>query len=449
MTAPFSQRHRIRLRRRGFTLVELMISLVMGLIVAMAAVGLAKTATTTFHEQARSSVTEMAVRTASERLRQDLARISYMSTGNIQSDPKVAHRPGVAPALVSRYGSLATLRGIRINVGDGSSPVATTNNLSPDSIEIVGNLATDDQYTGTIYTGGTGACTQVVRLDPIADAAVYSLSAGDVTDAAGKFTANANVAFRPTNDDYLAQVTDAVGCNHYVPVCSVSVVPNTATSSYLLIGLNPAGQIDPGAPNRAVLYANNSDGSTVANNCGSSELGQVTISPVSRVKWQLLATTQAVLQADTTFEAAGNKFDLVRQRLDWAGNTVAALPPEIIAEYGVDLKFGITYMDPAKPLNTDRITTADMGAAASAATITKVTAAASYTPLDPAPQNVRSVRYRIAVRTSIPDRDANLPIGAPGYLARYCADAACQKWSRVRTVVSEVALHNQAGMSWQ
>jgi prepilin-type N-terminal cleavage/methylation domain-containing protein len=87
-------KRRSRARRRGFTLVELMISLVMGLIVALAAVGLARSATTTFYEQARISGVEANVRAASERLRNDLSRASYMSTPNIQWDPRLATIPG-------------------------------------------------------------------------------------------------------------------------------------------------------------------------------------------------------------------------------------------------------------------------------------------------------------------------------------------------------------------
>ena len=88
--------HHKKRTRRGFTLSELMISLVMGLIVSLAAVGLARTATTTFYEQARSSTTEMSLRMASSRLRGDLSRASYMSTGNIVFDPKVARLAGAA-----------------------------------------------------------------------------------------------------------------------------------------------------------------------------------------------------------------------------------------------------------------------------------------------------------------------------------------------------------------
>ena len=88
---------------RAFTLIELMISLVMGLIVALAAVALAKSSTTTFHEQARMSGVEMTLRSASERLRADLLKASYMSTPNIQLDTTIARIPGHRSTTASRH----------------------------------------------------------------------------------------------------------------------------------------------------------------------------------------------------------------------------------------------------------------------------------------------------------------------------------------------------------
>ena len=77
-------------RTAGFTLVELTVALVAGLIVAIGIVGLSREATATFHEEMRSSAAEATLRAAVDRLRADLQRASYMSTPNIVSDPKVA-----------------------------------------------------------------------------------------------------------------------------------------------------------------------------------------------------------------------------------------------------------------------------------------------------------------------------------------------------------------------
>lgn len=432
-------------RRRGFTLTELMVSLVMGLIVALAAVGLARSATTTFHEQARSSTAEMSLRVASDRLRQDLMRASYMSTGNILVDPKVAKLVGAAAATdIARYPSLERLRGVSIDVGMvkllASTPPPTfpdslaANGLTPDAIELTGNFTTDDAYTGTIVTGalgssGTGNCVnpQTIILDPTGDAATYNLGGGD---GGPRLATNGLAAFMPKEGrKFIAQVTDPIGCNHYVPVCDVALL-----DTKLLV------MVDGSTSMRGVLYSNASDQGPVDRSCGASEGGRVTIAPVSRVRWHLqqpLATSQiAATDGD-------GKIDLVRDVLDFDG---AIAFTEVVSEYVVDLKFGIV-VDVPTAAGTARQRVIDLDSAST--DIDAITNANSLVTNQLGPQRVRSIQYRIAARTSVPDREQDLPLGAGPIRARYCVEdnlASCKKWARVRTVTSEVALINQAGM---
>jgi hypothetical protein len=69
----------------------------------------------------------------------------------------------------------------------------------------------------------------------------------------------------------------------------------------------------------------------------------------------------------------------------------------------------------------------------------------------PAPHRVRSVRFRLATRSALADRTEPLALlpGKP-YISRYCTDSAvpCHRFARVRTIMSEVALINQAGMTY-
>lgn len=445
MTQPRRHVRRARAQSRGFTLVELMISLVMGLIVSLAAVGLARTATNTFHEQARGSLTEMGVRTAAERLRQDLMRISYMSTGNIALDPKVAHIAGKdTPLERARFAALQDLQGVRVHVGgakaasQGTLNLADNNGLNPDAIEITGNLTTDDAYNGTILSG-SDCGAQVVRLDPQADAAVWQLVHG----AGANPAQNARNAFLPVpGHRFLAQITDPMGCHHYAPVCDVQV-QSGAAGNVVLVHLVGDGV-------RAVLYSHSSGYENppgLANNCGASEGGKVSIAPVTRVRWAL-TPSPTHLQADADVEPVGNKFDLTRQLLDVDGNAAGA--PEIVAEYAVDLKFGLTAWDPAlAAANQPALRVFDLDT--SAAEITQATrGAASTTAGTLGPQHVRSVRFRVATRSSVADRQADVVVAPRPYMARYCVDdapvATCKKFARVRTLVSEVALHNQARM---
>jgi type II secretory pathway pseudopilin PulG len=427
--------------RRGFTLVELMVSLVAGLIVTIAVVGLARTATTTFYEQARLSTTEAAVRAGAERLRQDLSRTSFMSTGNIHlarndstSVPfgqKISHIPGaVTPA---RYTELVDLQGLRINVGGSAAaaPISVANGLNPDSIELTGNFTTDDSYRGKIE-GNT------ITLNALSDVAVARLIAGPDPNVAVHNAFCPGTVPPAAARPYMARVVDPRGCQHFVVISAVS---GTALGATITLAAPSGG----GSP----VLTPAQDQST----CGASDQEEVTISPLQKVRWYLAETTTS-LQPDPAVEAKDRKYDLYREILDATG---AAIPapggPQVVAEYAVDLKFGITVDNPAgglvPPANHQSF---DMDA--NGTDIALWTRQASLTITGgPAPQRVRSVRFRLATRAALTDRQIDMKLipAQPQFISRYCTElptATCKQWARVRTIMSEVTLMNQLGMAY-
>lgn len=438
---------------RGFTLVELMVSLVAGLIVTIAVVGLARAATTTFFEAARIATVESTVRNASERLRQDLARSSYMSTGNIRlarESPGVplGHKIAVinpsAPIGFggSRYTTLNDLQGIHIVVGgSGNFPIpdagsagtlalSVNNGLNPDAVILAGNYTTDDSYSGVYKAVGGG---QIV-LNAAGDAAVRRLL-GSVVPLSGL-----QAAFTPVPGRlFSARVVDSRGCQHYVVVTTVNVVAGDG----IITLANDSGA------NAAVLDAG-------AGTCGTKPDEPVTINPVQRVRWYIGANADPAftpaLDPTAGIELPANKFNLYRDFLDAADPPLPILPMrQIVAEYAADLKFGITVADAVNALQVFEM---DTDAGGGSGTIDSWTQNASATTAgQPAPQRVRSVRFRIATRAAIPDRrnSISVPADAP-YLTRYCIEAlppaTCGNFARVRTIVSEVALLNQFGMTY-
>ena len=70
----------------------------------------------------------------------------------------------------------------------------------------------------------------------------------------------------------------------------------------------------------------------------------------------------------------------------------------------------------------------------------------------PSPHRVRSVRYRLAARTSIADRTTPFTDQPTHFTTRYCMQnvslADCKRLARVRVVSSEVALVNQGTMGF-
>lgn len=427
--------------RRGFTLVELMVSLVAGLVVTIAVVGLARTATTTFYEQARLSTTEATVRTAAERLRQDLSRTSFMGTGNIflarndsSSVPfgqKISHVPGAATP--SRYSSLNNLQGISITVGGSATaaPISVANGLNPDSIQLTGNFTTDDSYRGKLQ-GNT------VVLDALADVAVARLIAGPDPNVAVHNAFCPGTVPPAAPRPYMARVVDPRGCQHFVVISGVA---GTATGATITFATPTAG----GSP----VLTPAQDQST----CGANDQEEVTISPLQTVRWYL-AQTSTALAPDPQVEAIDRKYDLYREILDADGNAIPAPGgPQVVAEYAVDLKFGISVDDPTAglvpPANHKSF---DMDT--NGADITAWTKPASTTVSGAAgPQRVRSVRFRLATRAALTDRDQDMKLipTQPQFLSRYCTElpiGTCNRWARVRTIMSEVTLMNQLGMSY-
>ena len=105
--------------RAGFTLVEITVALAAGLLVALGIVGLSREANRTFHEEVRASASEATLRTAVDRLRVDLQRAGYMSTGNIMADTSIAKPLGAtnvantSPAMagIKRLASVHLIEG--------------------------------------------------------------------------------------------------------------------------------------------------------------------------------------------------------------------------------------------------------------------------------------------------------------------------------------------------
>lgn len=445
-----------RKRALGFTLVELMVSLVAGLIVTIAVVGLARTATTTFYEEARLSAVEGTVRSASERLRQDLSRTAYMSTGNLPlagSDAapatpqlavpfgqRISHVTGTSP---SRYGlATANLQGIRIIPGgskaatDTGNNLASLNGLNPDELVLTGNFTTDDAYRGKVV--GNTIVARVFDTDGItpSDPAVARLIAGPDPNAAVRN------AFAPGAQplgaiyDALARVVDARGCSHFVVLSDAAGTAAGATFTF-----KPATDGNP-----PILTPGQDGGG-----CGADPQEEVMINPVQIVHWYL-GLTSVALRPDPAVDDYQNKFDLYREIRDAYDAPIPAPGgPQVVAEYAVDLKFGITVDDPALVAPANR-RIFDMDAPADLVNIQAFNVLASTTGSGlPGPQRIRAVRYRIATRAALPDRSAPLTVSIPGnlpYIVRYCTESTLKHCARVRTIMSEVALTNQARMTF-
>ncbi len=434
-------RHRRR-AARGFTLIELMVSLIAGLFVALAVVALSSAATNTFHEEAHTAAAEMSLRTAAERLRADLQRAGYMSTANFQKDPFIARAPGQPPPTTGPYPGLYRLASIHL-LYQGSAPnvpLSTAAGLSPDAIELSGNFTSTDDYVVRYLENGTGSCAgQRLWLAVDSPAMWRVLSSPNPS-------AMLEAMFQPVaGSQFIVRVADNTGHYQYVPTCAGQAAGISGT------GLAATAWVDLDTSNGIQVL--NAQQTQLVGGASGLGVGTLRVNPVQTVRWELrpIDTTKA---GDTVYSAlaggdagTGDKYELFRTYVDAAG--VTTTQAELVAEYAIDLKFAFSADLTLPGTQPHTLTVYGLSDPNNKIVADDVTNLAGME----APQRLRSVRFRLATRSSTPDRaeavdipQANIQQGV--YPARYCVLSSCTTgqngWARVRAVTSEVALPNLA-----
>jgi prepilin-type N-terminal cleavage/methylation domain-containing protein len=462
-------RQRGRRDQAGFTLIELTIALLAGLIVSMALVQVSKEANNTFHEEVRTAAAEMSLRIALERLRMDLQRVAYMSTGNIQNDPSCAKRVGSASCLsnaVAPVAGLTRLAGIQLQFGGSfaATPLSADPNnvLNPDSIDLGGNYSSTDEFVGFMCPtppGGGGCGGQTICLEWNTPAMWRIRNTGANASATLQSYFNPSYSTNPTAGPgatrFMARITDDSGHYVYVLTCG-----GAGTTSWGAAGA--AVSIDPATK---ILTTADTRGRGGVAGLGA---GRVIISPVELVHWQLQAASTIPIAGSNGFGVTApgvanpNEYVLTRQYVDAVANTPDPNTMEVVSEFAVDLKFAFTvdsqippnnppggYLPAANPLlpllldsNTNAAWAYDVSLSP---------------PLSQGPHRIRSVRVRAAIRAQAPDRIVNVTPASPTfattgqpYMYRYYipGPAGGLLWARVRTGVTEVSLPNQARFFW-
>lgn len=506
---------RARARRsRGFTLVELVISLVAGLIVAMAVMGVSKEATNTFHEEVRVAGAEMGLRIAMERIRLDLGRAAFMGTGNLAGDPLVARAAnyvGTSPNLSNFVGgsipySLQWLSGITLRpeqasvLQDANGKAQLTqaaNNLQPDSIDIAGNFSSSDEYAASIVwnppSAGACAATAAISLEMTTPAGWRIRNAETAASTTSGYKAGQalQAAFHPgasITSSFLLKLNDQSGHSQYLVSCPGGIGVST---TYSPIGTVPTAMIYL-SPVSKILSTNDTGG---VGGVAGFAAGWVTVSPLEIARWDIETPAQLTTQVATAVVPAsyiynqtatgaidGSDFLLTRSYLDMSANCTSSTPcapdpdtVEVIAEYAVDLKFGLTVDSVVNPLCTgptafpcpqtaptytgSPLLNYRMDSLTSTTNNAYTAQTAAYTG-GIGPQRIRDVQVRVGVRGPFGDRavDISMPSTSSalsnGYLLRYKLDNsalhynAANPYARVRETTAEVGLPNQARFYW-
>ncbi len=454
-------RARARARASGFTLIELIVALVAGLLVGMAVVGLSKEATNTFHEDMRAAQAQFSVRTAIDRLRSDLSRAGFMGTPNIWGDPRL-----VTPDYVTKGLGAGTcplnikrLSGLRLFVGgsvqkanitgfpvptvpgtDESNPYSANNNLTPDAIDISGNMNTVDAYTVQTTTAST--CGAIKLLLAVENPPAYRLLR--TSDAGTDAVDTIKRSFIPvTGQNFVVRLQDSSGHVQYLESCDAGVT-----------GGVPFVDITSNVPLLTTGSGTGTGKSTAGGESGFFSGSQ--LNPVLTVRYKLAPPVAAYADLVTSVLSDGgadSRSDLYRFYINSAGVEVGT--PELVAEYAVDLKFAFTVDDTASNapnpplLARTQVTYAFDDSSSNNA---NYGSNAGLAAARVGPQRIRSVRVRLATRTAFADRQALVspPTWTPTdytNLFRYCTTPSaspCGGYARVRTVITEVAMNNLA-----
>jgi prepilin-type N-terminal cleavage/methylation domain-containing protein len=437
---------------RGFTLVELMVSMTAGLLVAGAAMVLARGASRTFQQEVRITSAQLATTLGMSRLAADLQRASFLSSPNVRRDPTVCQSDASFPFDDwSSVPGLGALSGISIVEGgsvsdaaNGSIQQSVDNGFNPDSLVIGGSFSATEPFdTRLIQKEVAGSYTVYLAIDsgPLARARTAQGEGGE-------------------------------------PICATVLAPN--------VGIFRVGRflrIDTGEKFQYGLINDCTDTGTEVVitlagtpklyiedelQCGMVGLGRHRVNPVSRVRWTLrnlrgharygvlvappADATEALMSGDgdPASQNQPGRTELVRVELDANGDEIedrddanpALSTLEVVAEYAVDLKFGVTstLVNDTAPTVVRR----EIGNSGGYVIAQPNSDPAAF------PERIRSIGVRLSTRARVPDRNQPLTGGLVGNIGRFQLTGVPGEttYARMRTLQAEIALQNQSGVAW-
>lgn len=414
---------------RGFTLTELMVALTGGLFVSMVVFALARDGSRFYHREARVAEATLGNVIGFDRLRADIARAGFLSTPNLSADINAGRFCG-SIAQFGGFPRLQQLASIQINADDAAALNTTlasaTPPIKPNSILLAGAYSSLDRF-------------DAYPLNP------------------------------PVNNQYAVRLATNLGALQRLNYVNLSATQRTA----LLAQLFPARRVlrlvdvDSGYYQFGIIAGTGFDANGFPNiflatapalrvpgaaAAGCSAKSNQLVNVVNFIRYSLTKvignTTdfpdyQQLFDTTSSLNLPGeaDRLELVREEIDAFDNSVAA-SREVIAEYAVDLRFAITYV--VNPMSaTPTLLTAPYDSANLFAFAGPVLAANPTAQ----PQNIRSVRVRLSVRSREADRDANVsqtePNIAPGLYRIGLGVGGTKPFARVRTLQADTFIASQ------
>jgi prepilin-type N-terminal cleavage/methylation domain-containing protein len=399
-------------RERGFTLIELLVAMTAGLFVAIGAFALAKQGSRFFQQEARIANTQFAATLGFDRLRSDIARAGFLTTANVQRDPFHCGTSAGWPA------GMVSLAALRLAKNTPSEAQDSFNGLAPDQITLAGSYVSaeafpvrtvvfEDSKYQVYLQANTGALTRSNNGGPDGGSLAQIFKAGR-----------------------MMRILDATGHHEFGWIDGYAV--NAGGQMVVSLKANPT-------------IAFRKDGGT----CGVEGFGVgMQANVVDFIRYEVrdlkkanLAQFRPLYDENATAPGDETRLELVRVELDAEGKEMAD-SLELVAEYAVDLKFGLTVVPGFRTPADPDITVFPMGDSRNYDYAFNVAGSTL-----PGPERIRAVRARLVLRSREADRVENIPAPTPGNIFRY-AMGADGGFARARTLTADIQLPNLAGITW-
>lgn len=403
---------------RGFTLVELLVAIAAGSLVATAAVLLSKNAVRLFQEESRMSYAQVAVANGMSRIGLDLEHAGRNTTKNPLTDTRLCYL-GAADWPVG----MRRLAPVHIELLP-DLPQNNGNNIRNERITIAGDMDSGENWVmNSTLPSATGT---TIILQP-QSRSVRRLSElmqyGDITPRLQEiFKIGRILHIEGPTSDYYGRIKGF-----------------QATGGLIIDSISVALETTPNVPMQPQSLLP----------CAIKGFGSgFPVHVISRIQYEVRSVQGDAAFADYMQPPNGvtgddTRTDLIRTEL-FPDNTFMPETRELITEYALGLRFGLTALtitsQPDNPI-LERLPIVDPTPNAQIYTV----AGPADTPGN-RPEAIRSVQVRLSTRSRAPDRPTGLA-GQPGRPFRFFVSTAkgADRFARVRTLEREFNLVNMKG----